>query len=549
MRTPANKTAMALPNAADADVVSVAMTSVARTREKYDSPLTHKAVMIDLASWWCYTVLSGRNRRLPDEFGSILQFLAPIPSHSPLSIRLRCLVLWQDLLAQIDTPEDGTGRKRFEIILDRLILLRKDFFSESPNEDEYDEVLRMVQTHKILSEMFKRFGKISKIAKTGRRKRGDTNGHFTNAMLDQYNDAIKNIYIGSDDKIPASLVNLVNKYNGWDAEDRIDHITQIVTSQMSTLGYGRLKNKLQSLLLRWFEYEIEDTSCETGVAKIPELLAIRYRGIGFGSRSKDDKGKSPYHSDSVLRTGTGTGTVTTTTTTAVDSNESQKRSQRQQQHIPTETLTPASLERLQRTTTKDREEAPSPCHQQEHMSQGHPKPKPTRNARERETSDPPDRERKSDSSGNGDENKESRNRLHVRKRRLSVCSQPQPRTQGESEDDETSSSAKSPLPLPIGQARKRYRRDRGTNRSRPMTTPPEKKRPISSLSARANYTRDAGGTWSQEEDQALGSGVGRNGYGNWNAILRAEKKVLGAKCKGDLKDRADLLIARGMLNL
>eukprot|EP00536_Pseudo-nitzschia_multiseries_P010689 jgi/Psemu1/307514/fgenesh1_kg.335_\ len=211
---------MALP--ADAADLSF----VTRKREKDDSSVTHKAIMIDLASWWCYTVLTGRNVRLPDEFGCVIQFLAPISWQSPLSIRLRCLVIWQDLLAQIDTPGYDPGKKRFESILDRLILLRKNFFPESPSEDKYNEVLRMIQTHKILSEMFNCF---EKMVKSGKNKRGDTKDNSMNATLDHCNDTLKNIYTGSNDKIPTWLTNLVNKRNGWNAEDRVDHITKIVT--------------------------------------------------------------------------------------------------------------------------------------------------------------------------------------------------------------------------------------------------------------------------------------------------------------------------------
>ncbi|VEU38795.1 unnamed protein product [Pseudo-nitzschia multistriata] len=274
--------------------MTTSTTDASHARRTYDSSsLTSKKVMIDVASWWCYVILNGENLHLYDEFENILELSGPIPLNSTLHVRLRCIAIWQDLLKELNAPGNGSGKHRFESIQDKLILLHKDSFPKTRAKKEYNEVLRMLQTHNVLSKMYEYFKTVNNHEKTNKSGIWHETNKNNNEVLDQCNADFKNLYLRLDDGMPTSLLDLVDKKNGWDASDRMDHITQIAYYETSPLTHEKLKSNIQSLLLHWFEHEIFDTDDETGKPIVTELLEKRYRGIGFGGTSGNGNERTP----------------------------------------------------------------------------------------------------------------------------------------------------------------------------------------------------------------------------------------------------------------
>eukprot|EP00536_Pseudo-nitzschia_multiseries_P010688 jgi/Psemu1/307513/fgenesh1_kg.335_\ len=182
------------------------------------------------------------------------------------------------------------------------------------------------------------------------------------------------------------------------------------------------------------------------------------------------------------------------------------------------------------------------------MPQGRTKLKRNRTAWEQETVDSIDddqEERRKDLSGHA-ERREVQIQSHMHHQQKGgldlMLSQRQRRKRDferEFVDNETSISAESPRKaLSRGQIEIKYQCNGSSTTS-------------SMASMRSGASQSCGDkhTWSQEEDEALGSGVGLNGYGNWKVILRAKKELLGSKSQDELKNRADSLIARGQLKL
>ena len=239
--------------------------------------VTFQDNITDITSWWCWAILQNRDLSLFEEFEGVLQCLSQtspnIPKNSPLGIRLHCLVPWQELLKELYTEGLGIGKKKFERIQDTLVLLRQRNFPETPAAQEYKEVLRMVQTHSVLSKLHKYLS--GDDALNDRNKTSDD-------KLDECEAKWRTIYLDVD-HIPQSLKDLVDKT--WDRKTRKAHIKHIVSSSSSILTYKMLRNKMQKLLLRWFEHEIE--------GDVPELLEKGYRGIGFGNIPYNNKNSLP----------------------------------------------------------------------------------------------------------------------------------------------------------------------------------------------------------------------------------------------------------------
>jgi hypothetical protein len=238
--------------------------------------VTFQATITDITSWWCILLLKNHDLSLFEEFEGVLQCLSQtssnIPKKSPLGIRLHCLVPWQELLKQLYTDGFGIGKKKFERIQDTLVLLRQRNFPETPAEQEYKEVLMMVQTHSVLSKLHKYLSGDDAVALN------DDKNKTSDDILDECEAKWRTIYLDVD-HIPQSLKDLVDKTNGWGCKTRKAHIKHIVSSSGSILTYKILRNKMQKLLLRWFEHEIE--------GDVPELLEKGYRGIGFGDISSN----------------------------------------------------------------------------------------------------------------------------------------------------------------------------------------------------------------------------------------------------------------------
>ena len=506
--------------------------------------LTFETVIQDVASWWCYAILKQGDLNLFDELDDILDSLpGPFPAASPLSIRLRCLVPWQELLKQLHTPGCSVGEKRFETIQDKLILLHQGFFSKTYGKEEFNEVLKMVQTHAVLSKLYCYFSK-SDGAHTEQ-----TNA--TNKLLDQSNADWESIYLESDG-VPPSLLDLVDKSNGWDHEDRRDHILQIVSFPDSVLTYKQLKEKMQSLLLHWFEIEIHDSN-----EAVPELLRKRYRGIGYGG--EENVPKDAIRTNESFRNTIAVSNVdtrrlreeTSLVMTSQQEEEEQSKEQQQKSRIGRR-LSPKKKQQKQ---------------QQQRISE---------NKRKNNSLDQEQESLVSESSDCDDwsdfEPEEELRRLKLhreRQKRLRNFSQEQ-RVSAERRMEQL-------LPMPVGEssyseASPRRKLTRGRKRrhlhdqyychhaiTNPTTTvtglnneqgfwgtseSTSSSSGSSSSSSDFDDSDDEVIPWTREQDEALRNGIKWNGYGNWAMILKGKFFLLGSKDEDELRNRANLLLAQ-----
>ena len=580
MRTSANE------NAAVSTATASTGAAAAHTRNTNDFSSTNKMVVIDLASWWCYAILKGEDLRLNYRFEDVLDFLGDAVKNSPIYIRLRCSGVWEDFL-KLEKPGNASGgTKQRKTVLDRFILLGEECFPNSLAEDKFNEVSRMLQTHTKLSKLYDYFDSIGddkserRSMNTGRGAAGEEHKYEHDSshdhILDQCNAELKAIYLGFDDggmpmHMPASLVDLVNTTNGWDIVHRMDRIGQIIacstktstsTSSMSSnLAYKNLKTKLQSLLLYWFEHEI----IETG------KLEKRYRGIGFGSKSESEKNnndndKLPDFTNDV-RNGNADSAV------GVPNENSHHLLQHENENAPFVTRSLTSRQQRQPTRTKTRGERSSPVPDDPNQQQQQYKPqrvlvlsnrKRKRNLREQEndfslsnkghdenfTNDDDDGSSDREESDQEERNRSKiymhnerkwrlRNNFPIRQQQRKKC-----RSSGRQLEDEPSSfSDKYDLrqkAFPNGQKQRHYRRDR-VSTTRRMTSSTIDDDPSTSDDS---CDDDEEELWTQEQDDALQKGMTWNGYGNWKTISRAEKELLGSKGQDELRDRANLLLAR-----
>ena len=492
--------------------------------------LTFKAVIHDVASWWCYATLKQGDLRLFDELDDILDSLPrPFLASSPLSIRLRCLVPWHELLKQLYTPGCTVGEKRFETIQDKLLLLHQGFFFKTPARKEFNDVLRMVQTHSVLSKLYNYFSKSN----------GTDNDQedATNNILDQCNAEWESIYLESDG-VPPSLLDLVDKSNGWDFEDRRDHILQIVSFPDSALTYKRLKKKMQSLLLHWFEHEIIDSD-ETR-ARVPELLGKRYRGIGYGDEENISKGtaKSAEASRNSPAVFKGDGRRLWEDASIVV-----RSPIAQQQHQKSQADRGLSAKQQRQQRVMENKEKRRSL-EQEHASSDFE----SSDVGDWSDFDPEEHLRRLKL--NREQNKMSRNvsreqRISTGQRMEELLSMP---VEG------PSYSESSPRRTTVRGRKRRRLDDRDYHHhSATVTTTTrvgsKKDQEFSNSSASNNSSSDFSDSddqvsiWTQEEDEALKNGIKWNGYGNWMVILKEGKQLLGSRDEDELKKRANLLLA------
>lgn len=494
------------------DKTAAAASDLATNNEKTvgnpspSTSLTFKSVIHDVASWWCYAILKHGDLRLFDELDDILDSLpGPFLASSPLCIRLRCLVPWQELLKQLYTPGYSVGEKQFETIQDKLLLLHQGFFAKTPAREEFTDVLRMVQTHSVLSKLY------NYLSKSNGTKNEQENA--TNRILDQCNAEWESIYVGSD-TVPSSLLDLVDKTNGWDFEDRRDHILQIVSFPDSALTYKRLKKKMQSLLLRWFENEIIDSD-ETG-AKVPELLRNRFRGIGFGNEgnmlidamSKNDTSRLQESASIVVQS------------PVQEQQEQQTREepQKSQADDAVPSTQPGQVSNTKRNPDFEQVQASSGWESSDDdWSDCDPEEEPRPSEMRRE--------------------QKNRFRHFSKEHRISTGQQMEKLLTmpvGEPSYSEASPQRK------VTRGRKR-RRLNGRDDPRSTFVPTN----TNSHSDFDDSDDEDDIKWTQQEDDALRNGIKCNGYGNWMVILKDEKRILGSKNEDELRNRANVLLAHG----
>lgn len=487
--------------------------------------LTFKAVINDVASWWCYAILNQGDLRLFDELDQILDSLpGPLLATSPLSIRLRCLVPWHELLKQLYTPGCSVGEKKFETIQDKLLLLHQRFFPKTPAREEFNDVLRMVQTHSVLSKLYNYFSNSDDT--------GNDEEETTKKILYQCNAEWESIYLESDG-IPPSLLDLVDKSNGWDFEDRRDHILQIVSFPDSSLTYKRLKKKMQSLLLHWFEHEIIDS--DKTVGKVPELLEKWYRGIGYGDEQNllEDVAKSTEafrNSRTISEENTHLRKDASNLVTGTINRQQQKPGAGQG----------PSTQRQQRFSEKKRNSGSLDQEQARLIL---------------ESTDV------GDWSEFDPEEELRRLKLHrERKKRFLNFSQEQRISTGQHLDEllpmpvGEPSYSEAPSPRPTTRGRNRRRLDdrdylqhssiiptKTRNRSKRLKS--VSRTIISTSCSDFSDSDEQASLWTQEEDKALQDGIKWNGYGNWVVILKKEKLILGSRDEDDLRNRANILLA------
>lgn len=487
-------------------------------------PLTFKTVIQDVASWWCYAILKKGDLKLFDELDEILDSLpGPLPASSSLSIRLRCLVPWHELLKQLYTPRCTLGEKQFETVQDKLLLLHQGFFSKTAAAEEFNTVLRMIQTHTVLSRLYKYLSKIEDAQNDQR--------NATIRVLDQCNAEWESIYLEANG-VPPSLLDLVDKNNGWDFEDRRDHIVQIVSFPESALTYQGLKKKMQTLLLHWFEHEIDDS--DENCPKVPELLGKRYRGIGYGGdNSVENDATKIFENGEITRADP-----------KVDAEENSRGAT-----YPSVLRKQSRTKRPEKNTKKQRkgnglnnEDKNGLVYDSDNLSDW-------------SDFDPDEELRRLKL------NRERQKKLRFQKGRQmeeELVSMPvgEPsyssperkgflgRSRGRLNDrDNRGHSADVPSSA-LSKRRKRTR-EQSEKTFDPKSLVTKHNNWDTDDSSGSDFgDSDDGAPWAREEDEALNNGIQCNGYGNWVAILHQEKRFLGSRNEDELRKRANILMGR-----
>jgi len=376
----------------------------------------------------------------------------------------------------------------------------------------------MVQTHSVLSKLFEYFSNSDDDP--------EDEEEATSKMLDQSNAEWESIYLESDG-VPSSLISLVDNQNGWDVEDRKDYIIQIVSSKNSSLTYKRLKKKLQSLLLRWFEHEIGHKD-EAG-GRVPELLKKRYRGIGYGDE------ENATHDVSGPAKAVHKGVDVSKEKNFVGFRED------------SEIFLRPPFGRKRRQQKSWAGVRPTPQQQSHQRGQQQRQQRPSNNIRKRRSREQQYQQEKlvlefsDDSDWSDDDSEEERKRLKLDHKQQKKFRLNQRISTGRQQ-------LEGQLTMPVGEpsypeASRRNTTSRCLIRRRHddrVWTANSRMRPkeIPAFSGSKAYK------WTQEQDEALKKGIKFNGYGNWMEILKEEDRFLGSRSRDELRDRANVLLTR-----
>ncbi|KAG7364526.1 hypothetical protein IV203_037728 [Nitzschia inconspicua] len=247
------------------------------------TPIAFSDTMLDLASWWCHYILQNSRLELFDELSEMLEFVAPIEEGSPFSIRLHCLVVWQELLQQttprvaiatID-PGDTTAQypplesRTFEAVQDKLVLIHTKYFRhDTAALQEYQEVVRMIRVHHELAILYRKLKDVGKDP-------NEVNLALDHALQKGRDD----IYFGGNHQIPLELQDIVVKENGFSTEKRLQSIMDILHDTDSQLAVKWLLLKTQMVLLHWCEWKIPGGA--------PVLVKSNYQGVGVVTRNPE----------------------------------------------------------------------------------------------------------------------------------------------------------------------------------------------------------------------------------------------------------------------
>ena len=520
-------------------------------KETVPSLLTFKAIIVDVASWWCYAILKRGDLKLFDELDSILESLPPIPAGSPLSTRLRCLVPWQELLKQLYTPGCTVGKKTFDEIQDKFVLLQASFNSRtrSRTNKEYNDILRMLQTHSVLSKLYNYLAK-------GDEDEDEDDDDFddehtttntntnTNTILDECDYQWRYIYLDIH-QIPPSLLCLVNKNNGWDCEDRRDHIIQIVSFKDSALTYKRLKNKMQSLLLRWFEDEIDDGGM------VPELLEKRYRGIGFGDNAQQTTHPAMAILDAAAAAAAAASNENTRHLDAAAEDDSNSIVMR----FP---IVQRQKSRVDQNKSTVKQQRVSSNNNNNNNNNNRKSSRSLESVLDFNSED----ESESESPDFDPEKKVKRVKLQrERRKRFKIFSQQQQhqistaqrleellsmQPVGELYDSSTRRTTTTTTPTTTSRGQKRRRQDRSYHIN-PRHVRAKRPTFSSSNSNSDSIDSEQNIRWTKEEDNALINGIERYGYGNWPPIFKSERLILNKKGQSEMRDRANTLMGQGII--
>lgn len=256
--------------------IDVVMTDIDNNSQQ---SIAFSDTMMDMANWWCHYILQNSKLELFDEFSDVLEYLAPIQEGSALSIRLHCLVVWQELLKQtspktaISADNDAEAKhppplesRDFEAVQDKLVLLHTRYFlHDMAAMQEYQEVVRTIRVHHELSILY------------GKLKEDGDNPEEVNAALDEaLSKGRDDIYFGDNYQIPAELQTIVVKENGLSAKQRLQGIEDVINNDDSELAVKWLLLKTRMVLLHWCEREVP--------GGVPYLVLAKYRDVGVITR-------------------------------------------------------------------------------------------------------------------------------------------------------------------------------------------------------------------------------------------------------------------------
>jgi hypothetical protein len=239
--------------------------------------------MVDSANWWCHYILQNTRLELFDQFSDVLNCLEPrhLQEGSPLTIRLKCLAVWKELLRQT-TPRRSSSvssgddqatttipppleSRSYVAAQDKLMLLRHNFFEQDTAVvEEFWDVIQTIQVHDELSILY---GKM--------KCEGDDSENVQDA-LDEALQKGQAIFYYQYHQVPQALQDIVVKENGFTVEQRMAGIVDVLNNNQSRCATKYLLLKTQLLLLHWCERRIPGGA--------PALVKSKYKGVGVVTR-------------------------------------------------------------------------------------------------------------------------------------------------------------------------------------------------------------------------------------------------------------------------
>ena len=216
-------------------------------------------VFLDTVEWWSDCLLQQTDLKEWEKLDHLLECVNCFPSRSILADRLRVLEFWYYCLEQLQPGGD------FEILQDKWILLklgdRLTFLKDHP---EYVRVLELFKLHEPLSRLYNALKTLNEEKES-----------FDEALQTYQRELIS--VCGDWASVPFLLKATINVENAYLDDSDCDLVKLVIDRIDTTINgdgvysYSKLRSQVQSILVSWSEANL-------GTPKLKQL----YRGVSAG---------------------------------------------------------------------------------------------------------------------------------------------------------------------------------------------------------------------------------------------------------------------------